>query len=86
LLHSRARLPLIPLAPFSHKGRRGILGILIPETKDGTQGLPQKPTPVSCMARVRGRLPACIQECDPITGASAPSLGTRASARMHTGV
>jgi hypothetical protein len=23
------------------------LGVLMPETKDGTQGLPQKPTPVS---------------------------------------
>jgi hypothetical protein len=45
LLHSRARLPLIPLAPFSHKGRRGILGVLMPETKDGTQGLPQKTHP-----------------------------------------
>jgi|GEM_PF-1866975 len=40
-LHSQALLPLIPLAPFSHKGRRGILGVLMPETKDGMQGFPQ---------------------------------------------
>jgi hypothetical protein len=39
-------LPLIPPAPFSHTGRRGRLGVLMPETEDGTQGLPQKPTPV----------------------------------------
>ncbi len=38
--------PLIPPAPFSHKGRRGrILGVLMPETEDDTQGLPKKPTP-----------------------------------------
>jgi hypothetical protein len=40
-------LPLIPPAPFSHKGRKGSWGVLMPETEDGTQGLPQKPTPVS---------------------------------------
>ena len=40
-------LPLIPPTPFSHKGRRGSLGVLMPETEDGAQGLPQKPTPVS---------------------------------------
>ena len=39
--------PLIPPAPFSHKGRRGSLGVLMPETEDGTQGLPQQPSPVS---------------------------------------
>jgi hypothetical protein len=39
--------PLIPPAPFSHKGRKGSWGVLMPETEDGTQGLPQKPTPVS---------------------------------------
>ena len=32
-------LPLIPPAPFSHKGRRGSLGVLMPETGDGAQGL-----------------------------------------------
>jgi hypothetical protein len=40
-------LPPHPPAPFSHKGRRGSLGVLMPETEDGAQGLPQKPTPVS---------------------------------------
>ena len=45
-LHSGARLPLIPPAPFSHKGRRGSLGILMPETSEGTQGLPKTLTPV----------------------------------------
>ncbi len=38
--------PLIHPAPFSHKWRRGgILGVLMPETEDDTQGLPKKPTP-----------------------------------------
>jgi len=40
-------LPLIPPTPFSHKGRRGSLGVLMPETGDVTQELPKKPTPVS---------------------------------------
>jgi hypothetical protein len=39
-------LPLIPPAPFSHEGRRGRLGVLMPEMEDGTQGLPKKPAPV----------------------------------------
>jgi len=47
VLHSRAPLPLIPLALFSHKGRRGRLGVLMAETGDGTQGLARKSTPVS---------------------------------------
>jgi len=34
-------LPLIPPAPFSHTGRRGSSSILMPETDDGTQGLPR---------------------------------------------
>jgi hypothetical protein len=46
-LHSRAPLPLIPPTPFSHKGRRGSLGVLMAETGDGTQGLAKKSTPVS---------------------------------------
>jgi hypothetical protein len=45
-LLSRALLPLIPPTPFSHKGRRGILGVLMAETGDGTQGLAKKSTPV----------------------------------------
>jgi hypothetical protein len=36
-----------PFNPFSHKGRRGSLGVLMPETGDVTQELPKKPTPVS---------------------------------------
>jgi hypothetical protein len=47
VLHSCALLPLIPPAPFSHKGRRGSLGVLMAETGDGAQGLAKKPTPVS---------------------------------------
>jgi len=39
--------PSSPPAPFSHKGRRGSLGVLLPETGDGTPGLPQKPATVS---------------------------------------
>ena len=31
--------------PFSHKGRRGSLGVLQPRTRAGTPGLPKKPTP-----------------------------------------
>ncbi len=45
-LHSRARLPLIPPTPFSHKGRRGRLGVLMAETGDGTRGLAKTSTPV----------------------------------------
>ena len=47
VLHSRAPLPLIPPAPFSHKGRRGSSGILMAEMGDGAQGLAKKSTPVS---------------------------------------
>jgi len=48
-LHSSALLPLIPPSPFSHKGRRGSLGVLMPETTDDTQGLPKTSTPVSIL-------------------------------------
>jgi hypothetical protein len=44
--HSRAMLPLIPPTPFSHKGRRGSLGVLMAETGDSTQGIARKHTPV----------------------------------------
>ena len=37
---------LIPPTPFSHKVRRGSLGVLMAETGDGTQGLAKKSTPV----------------------------------------
>jgi hypothetical protein len=39
-------LPLIPPTPFSHKGRRGSLGIRTTKTREGTQGLPEKPVSV----------------------------------------
>ena len=45
-VHSGALLPLIPPAPFSHKGRRGSLSVLMPETRDVTQRLSKKSTPV----------------------------------------
>ena len=47
VLHSRAPLPLIPPTPFSHKGRRGSLGVLTAEMGDGAQELAKKPTLVS---------------------------------------
>jgi hypothetical protein len=43
LLHSRA---FCPSSPLPHEGRRGRLGVLMPEMEDGTQGLPKKPAPV----------------------------------------
>jgi hypothetical protein len=46
VLHSGTLLPLIPPAPFSHKGRRGTLGVLMPETGDSTQGLVREPARV----------------------------------------
>ena len=52
-------LPLIPPVPFSHTGRRGRLGVLMPETENGTQGLPQKPHPVSL--RASDAKPACAE-------------------------
>jgi len=52
-------LPLIPPAPFSHTGRRGSSDVLMLETEDGTQGLPQKPHPVSL--RASDAKPACAE-------------------------
>ena len=45
MLHSHAFAPHPP-APFAHKGRRGSLGVLMPETEDGTRGLAKTSTPV----------------------------------------
>jgi len=42
-LHPCTLLPLIPPAPFSHKGRRGSLGVLMAGTRDGMQGIAKKP-------------------------------------------
>lgn len=50
--------PLVPPAPFFHKGEGGILGVLMPETEDDTQGLPKKPTPSEKKSAVRVRSPA----------------------------
>jgi hypothetical protein len=43
---SRRSFSLIPLTPFSHKGRRGSLGVLMAETGDGAQGIAKTSTPV----------------------------------------
>ncbi len=53
VLHSRAPLALIPPTPFSHKGRRGSLGVLMAETGNSTQGLAKKSTPVRQQAQGR---------------------------------
>jgi len=53
-------LPLIPPAPFSHKGRRGSLGVLMPETEDGTQGLAEKPAPARLHAGETSTAVCCI--------------------------
>ena len=62
-----------PFNPFSHTGRRERLGVLMPETGDGTQELPKKPTPVSPLAgglygedRLRGlaRISAFLSDVD----------------------
>ena len=37
------RCPSSPRTPISHKGRKGSLGILMPKTREGTQGLPKDP-------------------------------------------
>ena len=39
--------PSSPQPPSPTRGEGGILGVLMPETKDGTQGLAKKSTPVS---------------------------------------
>jgi len=52
--HSRARLPPSPPAPFAYEGRRGSLGVLMPETRDSTQGLAKTSTLVSRPLRLRG--------------------------------
>jgi hypothetical protein len=47
--------PSSPPNPLLPQGRRGSLGVLMPETEDGAQGLPQKPTPVRCPFSHEGR-------------------------------
>jgi hypothetical protein len=71
--HFRGRLPLIPPTPFSHTGRRGSLGVLMPERGDGTQGLPEKSTPVKGahlegLRRERGRPARTPARCVEIHG------------------
>jgi hypothetical protein len=41
-LHPCALLPLIPLTPSPTRGEGGVRDVLMPETREGTQGLPQK--------------------------------------------
>jgi len=41
-----------PPCPLLPQGEKGELGVLMPETEDGTQGLPEKPTPVRCVSLV----------------------------------
>jgi len=69
-------LPLIPPAPFSHTGRRGRLGVLMPETENGRQGLPQKPPPVSL--RASDAKPACAER-ELRLGSRLSALGYRLS-------
>jgi hypothetical protein len=63
----RCLCPLIPPTPFSHQGRRGSLGILMPETGDGTQA--------------SGRSPAGAGEKDPRL--TSPLKGLRPLARQR---
>ena len=53
-LHSRALLPLIPLPPSPTRGEGG-LGVLMPETRDGTPGLSKKSTSVRWRTEVAAR-------------------------------
>jgi hypothetical protein len=55
LLHSRALLPLIPPTPFSHKGRRGSLVVLMHETGDETQGRACLRIPADLPAPIRSK-------------------------------
>ena len=43
------------------QGEKGGLGILKPETQDGTQGLPKKPAPVRLRAGETPALPGCAR-------------------------
>ena len=65
-----------PPAPFSHTGRRGRLGVLMPETENGRQGLPQKPPPVSL--RASDAKPACAER-ELRLGSRLSALGYRLS-------
>jgi hypothetical protein len=75
------RCPSSPRTPFSHKGRRGSLGILMPKTREGTQGLPKDPGRGWGLGRAlppqpraaRNRAPCALvvsMMTDPGTGAS----------------
>jgi hypothetical protein len=86
LLHSRALLPLIPPPPFSHKGRRGSLGVLKPRMRKGMQGLPKNlplqgaPPPRPCAPPP----PVRAQRCCAPRSAAAPhrSQGSGRDARF----
>jgi hypothetical protein len=72
-------MPEIALNPplSTHTGRRGRLGVLMPETEDGRQGLPQKPPPVSL--RASDAKPACAER-ELRLGSRLSALGYRLSA------
>jgi hypothetical protein len=71
-------MPEIALNPplSTHTGRRGRLGVLMPETEDGRQGLPQKPPPVSL--RASDAKPACAER-ELRLGSRLSALGYRLS-------
>jgi hypothetical protein len=75
--------PLIPLAPCSPCGSRGSLGVLMPERKDGTPGLANKPDPARARAPEvcagsAGVLPACAPEVRAPRKGSVPGRDARA--------
>ena len=67
-----------PPAPCSHEGRRGSLSVLMPETDDGAQGLPQKPDPVRWQ-----RLGARASGAPAGGDAGAPAGGDARASRPH---
>jgi hypothetical protein len=58
----RCLCPLIPPAPFSHKGRRGSVDVLMPETGDGTQALDHAP---ACAGAAQQRLQSPLKGLRP---------------------
>jgi hypothetical protein len=74
-LHSRVPLPLIPPTPFSPCGRRGSLGILMPETGDDAQEFSKKTHPCND--------PTAPQALDPPPGAYAHRSPPHCSRRSY---
>ena len=73
----RKRLTIcLRIPPLStHTGRRGRLGVLKPETGDGTPGLPEKPAPVQPAYRRGNSLPCRAVVAS--TGDAGPLAGRR---------